>query len=74
MVVTVGTVFIALFKCCYVFSERLSTLLAQEYHFRRSAQRVVCCFCVAICTVEPLPAARSSDGDLGIQNMLAAMV
>ena len=73
MVVTVRTVFIALIEICDVFPEGFLALLTDEYHLRRLRKPVGLCFCVAFGTIEPLLAAGRTDGNLGIQDVLAVV-
>ena len=56
---------------CHVFPKRLLALLAQERHLVRLREPVVLCLRVALGAVEPLPAARCADGDLGIEDVFA---
>jgi len=59
-------VLVALFINGHVFAERLLTLLTNKSHFGCPRKRMRLCFRVTFGTVEPLVAARGTDGDLGV--------
>ena len=73
VVVTVRTVLIALIELRDVLPEGFLALLADECHLRRLCKPVRLCFCVALGTIEPLLAAGRTDGNLGIQDVLAVV-
>ena len=71
VVVAVRAVLIALVIFRHVLPERLLALLAEERHLRRLCQPVRLRLGVALGAVEPLPAARCADGDLGVEDVFA---
>ena len=71
MIVAVRTVLVALVILGHVLPERLLALLAEERHLRRLCQPVRLALGVALGAVEPLPAARCADGDLGVEDVFA---
>lgn len=71
MVVTVGTVLVALVKLLHVFAEALFALLAREGHLQRLFQSMRLSVGMALRAVEPLPAAGRTDGDLGVKDVFA---
>lgn len=64
-------VFIALLVGCHVFPESFLAFLTYEGHFHRFLQRMLGYFGMTLRAVEPLLAARSTNRDLGIQDMFA---
>jgi hypothetical protein len=72
MVVTMGTVLIALVIFGHVLPERFLALFADERHIVRFPQRVAFGLCVALCAVEPLLAAGGADRYLSIQDVFTA--
>jgi hypothetical protein len=73
VVVTVRTILIALIEIRDVFPEGFLALLADECHLRRLCKLMRLRFCVAFGTIEPLLAAGRTDGNLGIQDVLAVV-
>ena len=71
VVVTVRTILIALIEIRDVFPEGFLALFTDERHLRRLCKRVRLRFRVAFGAVEPLLAAGRTDGNLGIQDVLA---
>lgn len=57
-----------------VFSEALLAFLAGEDHLVLLLELVVGVLCVAFGAVEPLLAARSANGDLGVENVFAHLL
>jgi hypothetical protein len=66
VIITMRTVLVALLVNGHVFSEGLLALFADEGHFRRPRKRMCLCLRVAFGAIEPLLAARGTDGDLRI--------
>ena len=56
-----------------IFPEGLFALLTHKNHFEALQQRVVSRLLVTLCTVEPLLATWRADGDLGIEDVFAAI-
>jgi len=71
VVVAVRAVFVTLFKLLRVFPEAFLALLAGKGHVEFLQQRVVFLFGMAFGTVEPFATAWRTDGDLGVENVLA---
>lgn len=71
MIIAVRTVFIAFFVNSHIFPESLFAFLAHEGHFRRFSEWMGFGFSVTFSAIKPLLAARSADGDLGVQDMFA---
>lgn len=71
VVVTVGTVLIALVELRDIFPEGFLALLTDERHLRRLCKFVRLRFCVAFGTIEPPLATGRADGNLSIQDVLA---
>lgn len=71
VVVTVGTVFVALIELRDVLPESFLALLTDERHLRRLCKSMRLCFSVAFSAIEPLLAAGRADGNLCVQNVLA---
>ena len=61
------------FFCRNIFPEGFLALLTYEYHLGRLCKPVELCFCVAFGTIEPLLTAGRTDGNLGIQDVLAVV-
>lgn len=71
MVIAVWAVFVALLKLSGVFAETLSAFFAGECHFGGFGQGMRFLFMVAFGAVEPFPAARRANGDLGVEDVFA---
>jgi len=71
VIVTMGTVLVAVFKLCGVFAEALFALFARESHVCGLLKGVIGCFAVAVGAVEPFAATGGADGDLSVENVLA---
>ena len=71
VIIAVRAVFIAFFIDSHIFSESLFAFLAHEGHFRRFSKRMGFDFSVTFSTIKPLLAARSTNGDLRVQDMFA---
>jgi len=71
MIVAVRTKLIALLICAHVFPECLPTLLAHKRHLHRLRELVHLRLGVALGAIVPLPAARCTDRDLGVEDVLA---
>ena len=63
--------FVAFIEVYKVFAEALFTGLAREMHFQSLFELMVGDFIVTFSAIEPFFTARSSDGDLGVENMFA---
>ena len=59
-------VLVALLINGHVLAERLLALLTDETHFGRPCKRMRLCLRVTFGAVEPLFAARGTDGDLSV--------
>jgi hypothetical protein len=70
----VRAVLVALLERLHILTEDLPALLACEDHFCGAFELVVLLFSVALCAVEPLPAARRADCDLGVEDVFAGPV
>jgi|SRR6267142_1789922 len=66
VIITMRAVFVALLVNGHVFSEGLLALLTHEGHFCRPRKRMRLCLRVTFGAIEPLLAARGTDGDLRI--------
>lgn len=73
VIVTVGTVLVALVELRGIFPEGFLALLTDECHLGRLREPVRLRFRVAFGAIEPLLAAGRADGNLGIQNVLATV-
>ena len=71
VVVTVRAVLVGLLELFDLLAEHLSALLADDDHFGRLFQLMILGFFVALGAVEPLSTAGSSNGALGVQDVLA---
>ena len=71
VVVTVGTIFVALLIVGHVFAKRFLALLAHEDHLGGLPQTMVLRFSMALGAIEPLPAAWGTYGDLRVQDVFA---
>ena len=71
MIITIGTILVALLVLCHVLPKRLFALFANEMHLRRLCQLVVRHFCVTFWAIEPFLTARRANGDLRVENVLA---
>ena len=71
MIIAVGAVLVAFLVVDHVLTECLLALFAHERHLRRPAEAMVLGLGVALGAVKPLLAARSADGDLGVEDMFA---
>ena len=71
MIIAVRAVFITFFINSHIFSESLFAFLAHKRHFRRFSKWMGFDFSMTFCTIEPLFAARSTDGHLRVQDMFA---
>lgn len=74
MVITVWTILVTLLIHCHILPEGFLALLAYECHVIRFPKCVVGDFRMTFRAVIPFLAARSADGDLCVENMLAAEV
>jgi hypothetical protein len=72
VVITVWAVLVTVLVHAHVLPERLLALLADECHLHRLRERMVLRLCVAFGAVEPLLAARRSDADLSVEDVLAS--
>ena len=66
VIITMRAVLVALLINGHVLAERLLALLTNESHFGCPRKRMRLCFRVTFGAVEPLLAARGTDGDLGV--------
>ena len=66
VIVTVGTILIALLKLRDIFPEGFLALLTDECHLRRLGEPVGLRFCVALRTIVPQLAAGRADRNLGV--------
>jgi hypothetical protein len=66
VIITMRAVLVALLVNGHVFSEGLFALFTHEGHFCRSRKRMCLCLRVTLGAIEPLLAARGTDGDLCI--------
>jgi hypothetical protein len=71
MIIAVRAVFITFFVHSHIFPESLFAFLAYEGHFRRFSKWMGFGFSVTFSAIKPLLAARSTDGNLGVQDMFA---
>jgi hypothetical protein len=71
MIITMRTVFVALFVDCHILAESFLALFADESHLRCPRKWMCLRLCMTFRTVEPLLATRGADGDLGIQDVFA---
>ena len=71
MIVASGAVFVSFLELFDLFAENFLTFLASKDHLSCPFELVVLSFVVALGAVEPFPAAGCSDGDLGVEYMLA---
>lgn len=69
VVVTVRAILVAFLVSGHVLPKCLFTFLAHESHLQCFCKLMRLRLCMALGTVEPLFAARSTDGDLGVQDM-----
>lgn len=74
VIVAVRAVLVALLVVGHVLAKRLFALFACKRHLRRLSQLVVLRFCMALCTVEPLLAARRAYRNLCVQDVFTASV
>lgn len=72
MVVAVRAVFVALLELLGVLAEALLALFAGEDHLGTLLEIVVLGLGMALGAVKPLLAAGAADGDLGVEDVLAA--
>ena len=66
VVIAMRAVLVALLICGHVLAEGLLALLTDEGHVRGPRKRMRLCLRVTFGTVEPLLAARGTDGDLRV--------
>ena len=71
VVVAVRAVLVALLERLHVFAEDFPAFLACEDHLGGAFELVVLLFSMALCAVEPLPAAWRADCDLGVEDVFA---
>ena len=71
MIIAMRTVFVAFLVNSHIFPESFFTFLAHKGHFHRLSKWMGFDFSVTFSTIKPLLAARSTDGDLGVQDMFA---
>lgn len=72
VVITVRAVLVRLVKVAHVLPEHLLALLTRKHHLHRLPYRVVrALLLMALSAIKPSLTARGSDGNLGIQYMLA---
>ena len=71
MVVAVRAVFVSFLELFDLLSKHLFALLTGKNHFGGSFQLVILSFFVALRAVEPLSAARSTDGTLSVEDVFA---
>ena len=70
VIVAMRAVFVSFLKLLDVFAENLSAFLACEDHLGCPFELMILSFVVTLRTVEPFPAAGSSDSNLGVENVL----
>lgn len=71
VIIAMRAVLVALIIFSHVLSESLLALFADKDHLSGLCEWMRLCLCMAFGAVVPLFAARSSDGDLCIQDVLA---
>ena len=71
VVVAVWAVFVALLESLHILAEALFAFFAGEDHFCGAFEVVIGLFRVAFGAVEPLSAAGSADGHLGVEDVFA---
>ena len=71
MIIAVRAVFITFFVNRHILPESLFAFLAYKGHLRCFGKGMGLGFSVTFSTIKPLLAARSTDGDLSIQDMFA---
>ena len=71
MVITVGTILVALLVAGHVFAKRLFALFTDKHHLCCLLQSVVLRFGMAFGAVEPLFAARRANRHLGVEDVFA---
>lgn len=69
VIVAVRAVFVALLKSLHVLAEAFLAFLAGKNHLGGAFELMVVLFGMAFGAVEPLPAAGSADGHLGVENV-----
>ena len=71
MVVAVWAILVTFVKFLHVFSEAFLALFAGKGHLECLLQGMRLCFPMALCAVEPFPAAWTTNCYLSIENVFA---